>query len=474
MFNMKNNNAFNIVIAGGSGNWADENYYSGVLKLKSKYTIRIVAIIDPYDPHKETTHPNLQKILEIDNPEWINIDAPLDDALKAYSIDLFIIATNPTCRQVYIDYALDRKISVICDKPIIVRRNAAFDTKSANAIMPDFMDLTSKIKTLQEQDKNYIFCVPLRRRVLTPFVHVIDELKKEYHKTGEGIRHFNFILNSGINKYPMELATEDGAHAYLNGVGTLSHSSYHYIDFMAWCMSSANPNAQRARVTLTNITRISDYLNQRQYQTIWDLNQGEKNITEVDITNESILNAELDFSFAIKLYDQQDNQISHFNYTAKNTGFSNRLLKYPDNYPLNYRDYSHRPDGGRMSDIYFDIQQGAIQSIKLIKNDVALQDKHTIKLVIRKHPHLGLAHEEIVFNDAYAKNTLTPTDILETIVSGNFTQDEPRYKNMIPQLDSQYLTNQLFSTFYELIAMEYANKGEFVYKDIFINNSFGT
>ncbi len=459
--------SFNIVIAGGSGNWANETYHASLLKLKKTYDIRVVAIIDPYDPRKEQNHKNLEKIVEIDNPLWIQPGTDTFKTLENYAIDLFIISTNPTCRQPYIDFALENEINIICDKPLLVRKDSAFKTQEANAILSDFENLEKRVQALQERKNDYIFCVPLRRRVLTPFVRTIEELKKEYERTGEGIRHFNFVLNSGICKYPLELATENGAHAYCHGVGTLSHSSYHYIDFMAWCISSVNANAARARVTLTNITRISDYLQQQQYHTIWNLNQNDE-IKNIEIKNESILNAELDFSFNIKLYDKNNHVLSNLNYICNNSGFSNRTLEHGADYEDNYRDYSNRPEGGRMSDIYFDIQQGAIQSIRIIKNDVVLNDKHKIKLIIRKHPKLGgVSYEETDYEDAYTKNTLTPTDIIEKIISGNQNKQQP-LKN-IPQLDCQYLTNKLFATFYELIALEHSHKGDWVHKDILLS-----
>src|SRR5262249_1051778 len=159
-------------------------------------------------------------------------------------------------------------------------------------------------KQTQEINPNYRFCTPLRRRALSPFVTIAESLQSIHKRTGEGITYVNAIINSGVHRYPVEFL-KGGAHGYLDGVGSLSHSSYHYLDVIAWYLQCAPGSIAKIGITLPYIIRVRDYIARQGYSQLLQLNGENSSVVAPDITLPNrVLNAELDFTIHLHLYDQ--------------------------------------------------------------------------------------------------------------------------------------------------------------------------
>ncbi len=106
-----------------------------------------------------------------------------------------------------------------------------------------------------------------------------------------------------------------------------------------------------------------------------------------------------------------------------------------------------------MSQVYFDVHQGAMQNWQLVKNDVVFEE-NKIRLVRRLHPSLGEAYTEEYYRDAYDSQTITPKDLFSSFVKKSIgVKIESEHDKHLQLLETQALTHRIFSASYELIAL---------------------
>ena len=462
----------NFIMIGGSGHLCELNHYPAILSLKNEgIGARVVAICDPLDPrsidasHYKVGRKNLNSILDSDNPLWINpteykdpaaLTSYLNQIAKELDINVVIIATNPSYHYFYADWAVSAGINVLCDKPLIVVPDSSWKPEQAKLIEERFESLYKKVEEAQRINPDYRLSTPLRRRALTPFVTIAENLQSIYEKTDEGISYITAVINSGVHRYPIEFL-KGGAHGYLDGIGSLSHSSYHYLDVIAWYLQSAPGKIAKIGITLAYISRVKDYLAKQGYGQMMQLNDEDPSIVEQDITlPESVLNAELDFAIHLHLYDEHDGKIGLISYASNHTTFSPRTTKYAPE----MLDHTNDENGGRMSQIYFDIHQGSVQNWQLIKNDVVFEE-NKIETTQRLHSTLGVSHRNIKYSDAYDSETVTLKDLFISFAKKTVGIDVPEHHDEHLQiLSTQRLTHRIFSATYELIANDYVHPGD--------------
>lgn len=453
----------NIFIVGGSGFWSEQNHYPAILQLKKEgMNVKVVAICDTRDPYVENNRPNLKEVLAIDKPIWIlpsgttfaGIEKKLNSFIATTKIDIVIVSTNPINHYVYSKWAISHDINVLCDKPLVVTKNASFNLVNAKEMQGKFEEIEKMHIQARKKRKNYIFCTPLRRRALTPFVQIAQEIEKIYNKTGESIRYMNLISNGGLHRYPIEFL-KGGAHGYLDGVGSLAHSSYHYIDIICWYLQLAKGDISRIKIELSYILRVRDYINIKGYQNIQKIIEGRNVNSQTHISlSQNILNCELDFDFNLHLLNSKNDPIGIISYVSHHTSYSPRSVKYD---PKTI-DPAHDKNGGRMSQLYMEIHQGAMQTWQLIKNDVVFHGNN-IDIIGRQHPKIGTPYKKETFNEAYDTNTISPKDLLKFFIKYSAGIKVPKkYLNLLSTIDNQKLTNRVFTKFYEIIAEEYEKK----------------
>lgn len=459
----------NIIIFGGSGHWAEQNHYPAILSLKKKTDdVRVVAICDPIDPystdsaHYAVGRSNLAAILESDRPEWINSNAFDNEELMAYlsevadksGINAAIISTNPTQHFRYALWAAQRSVAVICDKPLVVTRDASWRSDQALKIDRQFKDLTSAIEA-GGLPSHRAFVVPLRRRALRPFTQMADEISHVYKKYEQPITHMNLLVNGGVHRYPKEYL-KGGAHGFVEGIGSLSHSSYHYLDVIAWYIKLAPGNIKKVGISVQYVRRVKDYLKSHAYKQLLELNNESAESVEVTNIPESVLNAELDFSLHYTFYDENNLPVADVNYIYASTSFSPRKAKYSED----ILDHANSKGGGRMSQIFMDIHQGVMQNWQLIKNDEVF-DGNEIEVTHRMHPEIGAKSERLVYGDAYEEK-INPMSLVEDFLLS--TADERSSNQELQDIHSQQLSQRLFSLSYQKIADEFeGNTDELVF-----------
>lgn len=447
-----------IAIVGGSGYWSDRNHHKHILELKNSLSIELSAIVDPIDPRSVEINENTNKLCAIDKTVWLNphnfqsTDELIKNLKEKYEIDLVIIASSPCTHFSYGMSCVKYGINVICDKPILNNYNASSSIVAASGIREKYNELLNAYQMARKQRPNLLFHSILRRRSLESFTTVAHELHEVYKKTKAGINNITILINSGVCKLPAELSNQ-GAHGYIDGVGSLSHSAYHYIDAIAWFISKAPGNTVRILPKLNYVTRVRDYLDAQAYMPVANIiNVSQEGLLKPKLSKET-LGCELNVGFTFEMKNKQGVQIGIISFLFNHISFTTRI----NNYDKFVREPGDHKGGGRMSQSFIDVHQEGLQNWQILKNDVALDD-NTILLQGRRHPSIGGdRYEYHKYENAYDTG-IKMKDLLghalEHIIEGKDLKGHP----IIRELPEEKLAVDIFASCYELIAKDYNNE----------------
>jgi predicted dehydrogenase len=449
------NNTVNIAIIGGSGFWSEQSHHKHLKQLQSQFPLKLSAIVDLVDPNTVSVHENLQATLTNNDVAWIN---PInfkntDDIVAAlkeqYKINLVIIASNPSTHFDYGMSCIKYGLNTLCDKPIVTTNNASTDPFAAAQIAQQFNDLLNAYQSAKKQNPSLLFHSILRRRSLEPFVQVADELKTVHDRTGAGINNMTILVNGGIYKFPAEF-TAPGAHGYLDGVGSLAHSAYHYIDVFAWFLSRAPGSATKIRPQLNYVLRIKDYLEAESFQSIAEvIKTSKESLVIPELTNE-VLGCELNTGFTFTLCSEDERPLGQVTFLFNHVSFTPRTNIYDEN----IHEPANRKGGGRVSHFMIDVNQEGLQSWQISKNDIVFEGNN-ISLQGRRHPLIeGESFVSHLYEDAYEpeismKDLLAHT--IEKVQSGNNVEGH----SVIRSLEEERLAAEIYASCYELIAEQY-------------------
>ncbi len=447
-----------IAIVGGSGYWSDRNHNNHILEIKATFPAELSAIIDPIDPRSVAINEYTRKLCSIDNTTWINpIDFQNTDEIikhlkEKYEINLVIIASSPCTHFEYSMSCIKYGVNVVCDKPILNNYNASSDVAAASAIRTKYQELLAAYRTAKKQNPSLLFHSILRRRSLESFTKVAAQLDEVHKKTKAGINNMTILINGGVYKLPAELSHQ-GAHCYLDGVGSLSHSAYHYMDAIAWFLSKAPGKTVRIIPQLNYVTRVKDYLCAQAYKPVTDrIHINQEGLQHPTLTEETLA-SELNAGFTFMLQDSEGLHSGAISFLFNHISFTTRTL----NYDKSVREPGDHKGGGRMSQSFIDVHQEGLQNWQIIKNDVALDD-NTIVLYGRRHPSLeGQRYEYQKYENAYdtgikMKDLLQI--VLEHIQEGKVLENHP----IIRELPEEELAVDIYTSCYELIAKDYNNE----------------
>lgn len=438
-----------VILVGGSGFWSEQNHIRNLLSLRNESDARVAVIIDIINPASLLRHENLQAILARDDPQWVNPSgfSSIDDVFAhiGFTPDLVIISSNPETHYKYALYCAQNNIPVLIDKPVIMVANAASDISASRDINQEFNTLLK-----ESASQSTPVYTHLRRRALPAFVKIRDELASNYEQTKAPLTHLTIQVNGGIHKLPAEFESDYGAHGYQNGVGSLSHSAYHYIDVMLWLFSAAIGTTETINIKLNYVKRVSDYLGSNGYSYIQALlGLGKVEVMTSSPLPAALLAAELDSGFTLELRDKRGYVVGAMTFNFNHTGFS------PRQRGVELTNHSNFRDGGRMSQIYLDIHQSTVQHWQMIKNDVVFNG-NTIGLVTRRHPSIGTDHEENRYTDAY-DNIEFPMErgLLRLLKNDSSITNEEMVKLGLKPLKDEAINMAVLGAFYELIASDY-------------------
>ncbi len=446
-----------IATIGGSGYWSDRNHHRHIIELKSQFDVELVAIVDPINPRDVTIHKNTNKLCKTDNTSWINptdfksADEIILELKNTYQVDLVIIASTPCTHYEYGIATVKQGIHTICDKPIISHRSAATNLEAASAIRNQYYDLLEKYKKSKRDNPRLLFHSILRRRSLESFTKVAHELNAIYLKNKAGVNNMTILINGGVCKLPAELIKE-GAHGYLDGIGSFSHSAYHYVDAIAWFVSQAPGKTYKLVPKLNYVTRVSDYLKAESYkQTASTLNI-DKAALDTPQLSEETLGCELNVGFTLTMKSKENVTIGIISILFNHTSFNTRTLGYDST----IREVGDHKGGGRMSQSFIDVHQEGLQNWQIAKNDVALDD-NTITMQGRRHPSIeGPGYEYSKYENAYDSN-ISMKDLLGDTLNYICSGDNLKQRHIVRDLSEERLAVEIYTACYELIAADHQN-----------------
>lgn len=447
-----------IAIVGGSGYWSDRNHHKNILELKSIIPTELCVVVDLINPRSVEINENANKLCAIDNTAWINphdfqsTDELVKHLKNKYEIDLVIIASSPCTHFSYGISCVKYGINVICDKPILNNYNASTDIVAASSIWEEYNELLRAYQVARKQHPNLLFHSILRRRSLESFTTVARELHKVYKKTKAGINNITVLLNGGVCKLPAELSNP-GAHGYLDGVGSLSHSAFHYLDAIAWFISKAPGNTYKIIPRLNYVTRVRDYLNAEAYMPVASrIDLSQEGLLTPKLSKET-LGCELNTGFTLKMQNQQGVQIGIISLLFNHISFTARV----NDYDKSVREPGDHKGGGRISQSFIDIHQDGLQNWQILKNDLAL-DSNTIHIHGRRHPSIeGDSYEYHKYENAYEAG-IKMKDLLGQALSHIIEGKDLKGHPIIRELPEEKLAVNIFASCYELVAREYNNE----------------
>ena len=454
----------NILVIGGSGHWANLNYYNNIINFRrkeSKIIIKVRAIIDTQNPYKQNTKSNLKKILVEDNPVWIN---PLDykcikqvfSKINELDIEIAIISSPPILHYEYLTFCIKNNIDTICDKPITCSFGSSNNQIKATSIFRKYKKIVKLYEKQLRVNPNLNIVTILRRRGLKCFTEIADEISSNHDRYGVGLNNMTLNVNASKLLYPSEIL-HNGAHGLCYGVGSLSHSAYHYIDLIAWFVSIAPGDAKYLKISLNYAYRLKDYLFNKDYKTIGKINN--ENIKAYNpnfLLSKQTLNTELNTVYNLELLNSNRKKIGNILFSYNQVGFSPRTNPYNGSWD----DPANVHGGGRMSSFIFNIHQGGILSCLIQKNDIVFEG-YEIRSEVRRHPNTAVnkkkEHETFLYKDPYNSGTTLNNAFSDFVF---YVSRKKKIINhpIIRSIKSERLSMGIYAKFYELISQPWPVK----------------
>ncbi len=299
------------------------------------------------------------------------VEKYLNEYVDKNGVQAVIISTEPTAHLVYANWALNKGLNVLMDKPVTTRRDVVIDMKAAKHIENDYKLLLSEYNKLQKK-KETVFIVNTQRRFHPGFELVNELLAEIAQKTNCPITSIQSMHCDGQWRLPNEIVTQS-YHPYNSGYGKTSHSGYHIFD----TVYQFYKNSKLANKTADSMEIYSSFFQPRGF--LFQLNQndylkyfGKGYLESRKYDDEELYDifkdyGEMDLSSIIRLKKGSD-CIGNITINLLHNGFARRTWKMPgsDLYKGN----------GRVKHEYHNIQQGPFQNIQI--HSYQSKDKHEV------------------------------------------------------------------------------------------------
>jgi hypothetical protein len=434
-----------ILLIGGSGKQSS-SIYLPILVDSNRKDINLIAIADPIDPFKSKFTDKFATQLKVSGTRWIalknNLDEDiviLDEFLKNMECDTIIISCPPIYHSKYVDLGLRNGLDVIVDKPVVCLPNQFGKFNAAEDLRKDYLEMvkTRNSSVHKKFKRPCMVYVPLMRRVTEPYTQITDQLSEVYRITNQSLTNMLACRSDGCYRFADEF-DRPGAHGYREGLGTLTMSGYHYLDFIAACVMAAPVKGNLLESTMINKTTVGEIRRTSQAVPFGQFLNNSSKKEDNDFVGD---NAELDFSVSINIKDSH-NKVPNCEllFTFIQRGCTRRVTP---NYSL---DTTH--DEGLTNDCSFIIHQGPFQSFHtLVVQDPSNDGR--ISVVRRLNPLLAekMQLPTISIQDYALKNnenTLNNRKIIDNLLD-KFTGSNQI--NIYDKLDINYqkLTVDLYA-----------------------------
>lgn len=364
----------------GVGPHARRIYVPALFKLAEDFPVRLIAAVD-LKSQKKSIENYLQSngydlemlyLNPFDAAEGIpdRAEQMLNEIVDTFDLHGVVISTEPTVHKPYAEWALRKKLHILMDKPISVRKGISIDQSQAKGLIDDYNKLLKLYRSIQK-DKSTIFSINVQRRYERGFDKVRELVLETTQKFNVPVTSMQVMHADGSWRFPKEILSQP-SHGLQDGFGKVSHSGYHLFD-MAWQIyqSSLVQNKQPDQIEIfsspLNPSGLDVCLNEKDYIKYFGSNYEKTGLTPKQYLENVSDHGEIDSFNLIRLLKAGEN-ICNISINLLHSSFSRRSWAKPneDLYKGN----------GRVKHQQFIIQQGPFQCIQV--HNYQSKDKHDV------------------------------------------------------------------------------------------------
>jgi len=312
---------------------------------------------------------------------------------KIGKLDGLILSTPAIARKDYLDWAFDRSVPVLIDKPVSVRANASVDPTAADGIWEDFSSFLNRAGTTP-------VVVGTQRRYHPLYLRIARHLRDINRETGYPVTFVQVATNDGLwardhNKFALFDPAQTGG-------GKLINTGYHLLDLIPWLIRQAP--SERV-VAVADIYATAMHVSDTTSMSLDGMNKGN----------------EINAAVHIVLRDIQNRVLCQIQIAALHEGISTRPLPR-----------STEPDdweaivNGRTKQEVLSLYQGPLAAVWMRRiaklrgtNGKELGDAGHAEVILAQNPHIDPAAESIQhFLHDYIDDETAPTREFCSIITG--------------------------------------------------------
>lgn len=361
-------NRLNILVI-GVGPHAKRIYIPTLMKLSDTMPVQLVAIVDlkkqkqSIDSYFTGQGYNIET-LYLDSFDVVagmpnDCKRALDSLVEKLGIQGVVISTEPTVHKMYAEWALERGLHILMDKPISVRKSISTNLSQAIALMEDYDDLLSLYKQKQNI-KSTVFSINVQRRYEYGFDVVKELIAEASNKFNIPVTSIQAMHADGTWMFPNEVLTQE-SHGHSDGFGKIAHSGYHIFD-MVWQLYKSGivheklPDRLEFFSSPLTPSGLNTCLSEIDYRKYFGSEYEETGLSEKEYLEKIKTYGEIDSFNVVRLLRDKEN-ICNISINLLHSSFSRRSWVIPntDRYKSN----------GRVKHQQFIIQQGPFQCIQI-------------------------------------------------------------------------------------------------------------
>lgn len=277
-------------------------------------------------------------------------------------INSVIISTNPENHLEYILWALNKGLNVLVDKLLTLYNKLSSDLSLARKLYEDYLTISPVYEKAKRKNPNLVFNVMVQRRYHPAYQLIKSKVIEVIGETGCPVTNMQSKHSDGQWRLPNEVI-EMNYHGYNQGSGKVSHSGYHFVDFLATTVDTARlaGNFLDETEVYTNPVFPNDVLGQLNYSKLGDLfgSQFERQakFSESEFRQTAANYGEVDVNVNAGFYSAGD-LITNTSLQLIHNGLSNRGS-------LEANKYNLYKGNGRLRQESHYIAQGPFQAIEV-------------------------------------------------------------------------------------------------------------
>lgn len=364
----------------GVGPHAQRIYVPAFFKFAKDIPIRLVAAVD-LKRQKDSVDSYLNdrgydlEMLYLDSFDAASgipdhSKAMLDALVTQFDIRGVVISTEPTAHKAYAEWALHRRLHILMDKPISVRKAIGVDPSQAMGLIDDYNELLDLYK-LHQANKPTIFSINVQRRYDHGFDKVRELVSETAKKFNMPVTSMQIMHADGSWRFPQEILTQE-SHGLFDGLGKISHSGYHMFD-MAWqiyqsgLIDGKHPDQLEIFSSPLTPSGLNASLNEEDYTRYFGPEYERTGLSSKQYLDKVSDYGEIDSFSVIRLLRNGEN-ICNISVNLLHSSFARRSWAVPnaDFYKGN----------GRVKHQQFIIQQGPFQCIQI--HNYQSKDQHDV------------------------------------------------------------------------------------------------